>query len=570
LKSWPRILCWAGAYVLALALPRVAAGQEAAAPDRPGVEKVSFHRPDDATRFYHIRVELGVTDDEFVITSADVNGRAEAFVVATRSAGVSNGLERVDLEAVGRVRAREAAVVNVRCAWTNGVTAAVILHVWCARSGALSEIEWEGAAPASGGFPYPGWTEHRLLVLREDFGIERKDEPYVLFISDEAERVRTWAGELRVAAYDPASGATREIPSQVLYDKRRFDTPKQRKAYTTCQAAMLVDVPARGKSYYLIVYGNADTQPPQYPSDLKVSEREDGATWIENDYYEAQLDPKNNSIRGFRSKQFGVGAQRSFGFHDNPGLTLHYSPDVWVKNRPWTHARGWNPPPHHVMQQGPVAVVWRRWGHLPEAAEVEIDVTYRFFAKTPYVPVETTIDILEDVVVTALRNEELVFAPAREVTHAGWRELNGDVFYQPLSQGEGLQPGLVRILSPDAPYVCLAREDSGLGLASIRLKQHAGTRGAWPPVLASTATLIADYGWDFRYWTRTLVYPWGDHVSDDPVVLNADTYYGDTSAFCVFPIGAGDTPEARLAYVDRLHEALTQPIRIDHQGAGPW
>jgi hypothetical protein len=214
--------------------------------------------------------------------------------------------------------------------------------------------------------------------------------------------------------------------------------------------------------------------------------------------------------------------------------------------------------------------VWRRWGHLPKATEVEVNVTYHFFSKTPYVLVESTMDILQDLVVNALRNEEVVYMPSTEVDHAGWRRPNGEIVYRPVEQGAGLTPGIVDIIAAEAPYVCLVREENQLGLASIRLKQHAGTRGAWPPVLASTATIVADYGWNFRYWSRSLVYPWGDFVPDHPVILNADTYYGEKSAFCVFPLGDGDGPEARLAYLDALYNDLTHPISIDHQGAGPW
>lgn len=554
---------WVMFFLLAVAIPTSVFGQ--------GVTAVSFHSPDDTTRFYHAKVELAAAEHGYAIASATVNGNREVFVAYVD--GQLTQWEpdgRVARPSNGTIPAGKEAVFNVRCPWVAGESVTIAFEGTRTENDEPLTLDVKGVAPGEGGFPFAGWKEHRVLALRDDFGIERKQAPYVVFISDEAGRVRSWTSELRVAAYDPASGDAREIPSQVLYEKRRFDTPKEEAAYTTCQAAILVDVPANGKSYYVVAYGNPDAEPAQYESDLNVANRDDGATWIENDYYEVQLDPKNQSINGFRSKQFGQGEKRTFGFPERDGYTLHYNPDVWVKNRSWTHTKGWNPPPKRVMQQGPVAVVWRRWGHLPEATEVDVNVTYHFFAKTPYVLVESTIDIREDLVVNALRNEEVVFHPSSEVTHAGWRRLNGEIAYQPMAQGKGLTPGIVGIIAAEAPYVCLAREENGIGLASIRLKQHAGTRGAWPPVLASTATIIADYGWNFRYWSRSLVYPWGDYAPDHPVILNAETYYGEKSAYCVFPLGEGDSGEARLAYVDALHHELSHPISIDHQGAGPW
>lgn len=561
-------------FAAAMMVPVLTCGQETAAQtDTPSltVRAVSFHPPTDETRFYHARVELAPVDFAHKIDAAMVGGNAEVFIAYVD--GQLTQWEpdgRVDRPANGTVPAGHEAVFNIRCPWVAGETVTIVLSGKRLDTEAAINVAIEETAPANGGFPFSGWKEHRVLGLRDDFGIERKQAPYMMFISDEADRVQSWTKELRVAAYDLKTGETHEIPSQVFYEKRRFDTPKQESTYTTCQAAILVDVPANGKAYYIIAYGNDATEAPAYDSDLKVSQRDDGATWIENEFYEVQLDPQNQSINGFRPKQFGVGEKRTFGFPEKPGYTLHYNPDVWVKNRPWTHTKGWNPPPKRVMQQGPVAVAWRRWGHLPEATEVDVNVTYHFFAKTPYVLVESTIDIREDLVVNALRNEEVVFMPSTEVDHAGWRRQNGEIDYRPMVQGEGLTPGIVNIVAAEAPYVCLTREDNGIGLASIRLKQHAGTRGAWPPVIASTATIIADYGWNFRYWSRSLVYPWGDYVPDHPVVLNADTYYGEKSAFCVFPIGDGKSPERKLAYIDTLYDELSHPISIDHQGAGPW
>lgn len=544
---------------------------QARALQSPSVDSVTFHRPTDEIRFYHATIELGAVDDGYTIRSAAVNGNAEVFVAyvdGQLTQWEPNG--RVDRPSNGKIPAGKKAIFSVRCPWFAGKTVAIKLEGTQTDGEQPVTVEIEAEAPADGGFPFPGWKEHRMLVLRDDFGIDRTHAPYMLFVSDEASRVQSWTRELRVASYDLDSGETHEIPCQVFYEKRRFDTPQQDSTYTTCQAAFLVDVPANGKAYYVVAYGKDDAEAPSYESDLKVSQRDDGATWIENEFYEVQLDPQNQSINGFRSKQSGIGDKRTFGFPEKPGYTLHYNPDVWVKNRPWTHTKGWNPPPKRVMQQGPVAVMWRRWGHLPEATEVDVNVTYHFFSHTPYVLVESTIDIHEDLVVNALRNEEIVFMPSTEVDHAGWRRQNGEIDYRPMVQGEGMTPGIVSIVAAEAPYVCLTREENGIGLASIRLKQHAGTRGAWPPVLASTATIIADYGWNFRYWSRSLVYPWGDYVPDHPVILNADTYYGEKSAFCVFPLGEGDSAEARLAYVDSLYNELSQPIAIDHQGAGPW
>ncbi|MBI3117172.1 MAG: hypothetical protein HYZ00_00700, partial [Candidatus Hydrogenedentes bacterium] len=359
------------------------------------------------------------------------------------------------------------------------------------------------------------------------------------------------------------------VPSQVIYDKRRFDTPAQERAYATCQAAILADVPANDQVYYLIAYGNPEARMPEYETDLTM-EKKDGAIFINNEYYEIKLHGPSGQLHGFESKRYGTGANHRFGYMPDSGYTLHYNPDVWVKNRDWTHTHGWDPPPKYTVEAGPVVVVTRRWGHLPRATEVEVEVAYHFFSHTPYMLVESTMDIMQDVVANALRNEEVVFSPSTEVDHAGWKRANGRWGYKPVVQEDGLTPGMVQIIEPDAPYVCLTREADGLGMASLRLSQHAGARGDQSPVDAQSMTVIAHYGWNFRYWSRSLAYPWGDYIPDQPHVLNAGTYYGEKSAFCLFPLGEGKKANDKLDYVEELYGRLLHPVRVDHQGAGPW
>jgi len=88
--------------------------------------------------------------------------------------------------------------------------------------------------------------------------------------------------------------------------------------------------------------------------------------------------------------------------------------------------------------------------------------------------------------------------------------------------------------------------------------------------VANAMTVFADYGWDFKYWSRSLVYPWGDKVPDTPTVINKDTYYSEKSAYLLFPIGKGESPKEKLAYLEELYPRLQNPLRIDKQGAGPW
>ncbi|GMW01902.1 MAG: hypothetical protein AMXMBFR84_30380 [Candidatus Hydrogenedentota bacterium] len=546
-----------------------------AAPPTPA--SITFHNPTRDHRFYHAAVNLAPSNRAYTVETVEVNNYPEVFVALVDGAITQYNGTRVERTWNGRIPEGKPATFIVRCPWTNGQNIEVVLHGADQETKDSFECTVQGVAPNEGGFPFPGWKEHRILCLVETYGIPRENEPYLFFLSDEASRVKSWERELRIALFDPDSGRATEIPSQVLYEKRRFDTPMEEKAYSTCQAAFLANVPSNSGTCYLIAYGNPDAPATQYETDLKVrgasgtpQETNFGEVVIDNAFYEIQLHHASGQLNGFTSKQFGTGTNRKFGYMPDSGYPLHYNPDVWVRNRSWTHTKGWNPPPKMRVETGPVAVVVRRWGHLPRATEIEVEVVYHFFSNTPYVLVESTMDVMQDVVVNALRNEEVVFSPSTEVDHAGWMRTTGEIGYKPVVQEEGLTPGMIQILEADAPFVCLTRETDGLGMASIRLSQHAGSRGDQSPVVANTMTVLADYGWDFRYWSRSLIYPWGDFHEDRPTIANAGTYYGERSAYCLFPLGEGEAPEARLKYLADLHNRFTHPLRIDHQGAGPW
>lgn len=574
---------------------------DAFAAESPAIKGVTFEPPSPLVRFYHAKVELAAADAGYTIHQTAVGDRPDVYVSFIDGKPWQYNFEGPRGSIDPRIPAGKDVTLRIRCAWENGQEYPVrisydtkaALEEAKARAKAAGKnpdrarptpivIEGKGKAPAAGGFPYPGWSEYRLLVLGEDQGIARESEPQLLFLSAPKSLVSSWHDQVRVAAFDPATGKAREIPSQVLSEKTLAVSPAEAKkparhdafvapapdhVQTTCQIAFLADVPARGKSFYLVVYGNPDAKAPSYETDLKVVKDDQGATWIENECWRAQLDPKSGQFAGAISKLFGTGEDRSFGLKQYP---LHYNPDVWVSGRAWTHTHAWNPPAETRISAGPVAVVTRRWGTLPGAPEVRVHVTYYFFSRCPYAITESTIDIEKDLVVNALRNEEIVFAPRTQIDHIGYKRTGGEIGYKDISVEPGKTRGMLNVIEPDAPYVSMIREGSKLGMAGIRLGQFAGSRGADPAVLATNCTVLADYGWGFRYWSRALVYPWGDYLADESAIINAGTYYSERSAYCIFPLGDGPKPEAKLAWLEQLSRRLHAPVRIDHQGAGPW
>lgn len=537
-------------------------------PAGPDLIDVTFHPPSNTVRFYHATVSLSKSRTGYEILETRSRGKPEVYFPFVEGVPWQRDYTRDNGSVDPNIPSEKEAALHIRCPWKNGREET--LEVVCRAEGedATRVLAVTRVAPSSGGFPFPGWSEHLLLVLSEDFGLARENEPVVTFLTAKRETVGSWENELRVARYDFVSGEAVEIPSQVLSENSARDTPGNEAEYTTCEVAFLADSPPNAKVGYLFIFGNPSAAKPDYSSTLVSRRDASDAITIENPFYEIALHKESGQINDFVSTVFGTGEKNGFGCEK---YRLHYNPDCWAKGRDWSHTNKWNPPPNEVWEEGPVAIRSRRWGPLPWVPEVEVQVVYHFFDRVPYVLVDSTIDIVEDVVANALRNEEIVIEGSdTAVDHIGWRRKNGEVVYKPAELAPGLSRGMLGIVEPDATYVALVSERNHFGIAGIRLSQFAGSRGKAPPVVANTMTVFADYGWDFKYWSRSLVYPWGDKAPDIPTVLNSGTFYSEKSAYLLFPLGEGDSPQEKLAYLEELYPRLQNPLGVGKQGAGPW
>lgn len=539
----------------------------------PRVVAVSMRPPNDEVRFYHARVELTASQKPYRITHAAVDGSDAFLVPYVRGRAWQDELTPGTATVKTQMPAGEPVVVHLRHPWESGGAYRVALGYALAGPGAKQrEVRAGTQAPAAGGHVFPEWKENRLVVLVEQHGIPRRREPVTVFLSAHADEVGSFDQEVRVARLDAETGRATEVPSQVLMEKVLMakvlpDGEEGAPSTRMCQALFPADVPAHGRSLYVIAYGNPAAEKPTYATEMRMRKDEDGTVIMENSCCLVELHPRSGQINGIQSKKFGYGHARSFGFSD---YQLHYNPDVWVKDGQWTHTSDWDPPPNVSVTHGPLAIVTRRWGALPNAPEVEVCVTYIFLAGAPCVLVESVINVKKDIRANALRSDEFVFRPAASIDHVGWKEPGGSVHYKGTGFQRGRRRGMMAVTASDAPYVCVVREESKLGLASVHLKRFVGSYAGGPPTVSGDLTALADYGWGFRYWSRVLVYPWGDNQPDRALVLSAGTFYATRTAYCVFPLQEGESAVERLAYLEKLDRRLRSPLVIDHQGAGPW
>lgn len=255
-----------------------------------------------------------------------------------------------------------------------------------------------------------GWRFCKLVRLFETVDIQRFREPIELLVSFREQDITDPQREIRVAAVDAASGALREIPSQVWDDSRR---PGER----LCRLAFLADVAQHGAAAFLIFYGNPHAEQPQYTTDLTV----DGSSYhlrIENEHFVIQLAEQMGQIERITSKrQHGLELYAGGKGHGEPP-TIDWAHDYvegggWQKLRMknWAHCR------NYEVIRGPVVTHVRRWG-FPQSpvhpaitpSRMHVDVSYSFWTGLPMFFKTSTMEAVKDFQIEAMRDDEWVFS----------------------------------------------------------------------------------------------------------------------------------------------------------------
>src|SRR5690606_13893440 len=89
--------------------------------------------------------------------------------------------------------------------------------------------------------------------------------------------------------------------------------------------------------------------------------------------------------------------------------------DAWVLPENWTHASGWRlaePEAAPEVKEVSGPLMWRtiRTGEFPRVAGLEASVSYTAFAGSPYLLEASSMRFTRNLIVNAVRNNELVFS----------------------------------------------------------------------------------------------------------------------------------------------------------------
>jgi hypothetical protein len=519
-----------------------------------------------------------------------VDGEPWYFIRASFSeaAQLSKGAWRVSRIAVNGIRVRDFLLyqggrevlgkdiqgqqpfeVKARFSWQGNQSYEVQIQLENAKTRKSANFNQNISSPSVKGYWDPGWKNYLALVIAEENGIERLDYPVQATVGVFANTLKS-GDEIRVVKAKRSGNdvAYAEIPSQV-YDQVTWADQKilsveekdektnepiiRYHPTTSLSIGFLASLKPKEKATYLVFYNNSAAPKPAYATDLKVLGAGVGqpiGKTIENSFYKVTLNKKSGVIYEITEK-----ASKTLLEHKlETNGSIHWNPCLYSPPHSWTHTSDWENPPY-VELNGPVFYSIRIAAPLPFYPQALCSVTYHFYASVPYILVQTTIDITENMFVQALRNGEVVFNK-KVFKNAGYKTIDGRV------EGIDLQrtwrhPDHVITLRPDTPWVTFYNQDKGVAFANLFLdlamiNVEGGEASTEQPFI-----YIQNGPW--YYLARGLVYSFGTNNQTRMLPVRKGSVYSERIAFYPFSF---KKEQGYSVQADRLFNMLKYPLGV--------
>ncbi len=430
-------------------------------------------------------------------------------------------------------------------------------------------------------------------TLRETEGLERTHEPVEVTLSMSHPAEEGWEKTIRVVRLTSNEEAEL-IPYQIMHlDKAIYSPSSNDPVPASVESANVLFFASCSPSdtvRYRLYWGlRPDVDRSNLPEAIDVTPLEvtgeAPGLHLANEFYDVSLDPKSGGILTARFR--GRDISQTMFYHTIP---MHFAVDVWSPPQGWDHDYDWISPPNQNLVKGPLAVRYSRWGQMQKYPDVEISITYTFYAHVPWIHVSATMQFTNNRSARAVRIGEIVVSHTHQATpnekdadgkspdvftHYGWLDEYGDLQTIEVNahrDEEGranlpaVQPGALAILRWDTPWVAGWDSARNYGLATLRKNQFMGnTQGKIEPKTVP-CTYIANYGWGFTYWSRPVVYPFGARNTPEDIntVVPAGTLYCAEEALLFFQ------PDDSLTEVRETYLRVAKPLRHVFLGTGPW
>jgi hypothetical protein len=270
---------------------------------------------------------------------------------------------------------------------------------------------------------------------------------------------------------------------------------------TTFSLCFLAELDPNEKASYVVFFNNVSAENPDYPTDLVVNGEGLGKT-IDNDFYKILLDNKSGMISEIHEKQTGIKLEHKLETNG----ALHWNPGTYSPPHSWSHCSDWKNPVFSEVK-GPIFYSLRRSAPLPHLQEVTVSIDYYFYKNSPFILMESTMQVTEDLFVKALRNGEVVFN--KEVfTKAAYASVRGKMHTIDFHDTR-MHPEHVITLRPDTPWVAFYDEEKSIAFSSLFLDVSSSNILGGGPSLQQPYIYIQHGPW--FYMARAFVYSFGSN-----------------------------------------------------------
>lgn len=287
----------------------------------------------------------------------------------------------------------------------------------------------------------------------------------------------------------------------------------------------------------------------EIPKDLIVSGDKINLV-VENSFYKADLTKSNQS----EGKNHDSGQLRELFLKQNfnvllsrAGNRIHWAPNFQKKEHDhYSTIAGWDNPDYHLIN-GPYLVFTQRKGPAPNHPEIFLTARYFFYAALPYFKFYSSIEMVQNVWLTLLRNDEMTMDSL--FTNVAYKKKSGEILDLTFSQRYEILKA--DPIENDAPWLCFYNREKGYAFGSIRLKYDNSDKNSFPSPTYQAHTKISDGAGGGKYWNRRLIHEY-------PTFVPAGSKYVEENAYLVFKIQPND-PLKEIKY---RAGCLRNPLRI--------
>jgi hypothetical protein len=545
----------------------VLAGGSCAPVAETGLTHVMIGNPIPAIPFYHVRAAIRFEEKgPFEIQSVSANGRPITHFEVRDIEGrlIENKPYPYTWPLFAADKIKEFEFQNpwliARLDWEKGKT--YDLEVVIQRAGEPTPHTWTSQvkAPESGGYWDPRWAYYKSIVVTEDFGLDRTDEPIEFSLVFYPDQITDLEKELRIVRLDSRGGAT-VLPSQTYEIRsyleedveRRDEDGTVRPLYwlPTVHAKVVVPMTLKAdrSAVLLAFYGNPESEKPENSGGLRISGEGLGIT-VANDSYSVKLHPDSGMLDEIRL-QNGPDVTLLHKLETNGAI--HWNPDAYSPPRPWVHASDWNPPEEYRFVDGPVMFALHRKGVMPDMPEIALGITYKFFADSPYFLMTSYMEILEEIPLQTLRNAEVVL-DHKLIDSAAWLEPSSKV---PRQIRLASVPLLTEIHLPlDTRWMSFFHTGTKIAFGGIPMESSKAGLNL-EPLTCNPYFYIIRGPW--VYWTRALLAPYMTQNIQQIIPVPAGNVYWEKWAYLPYVLGEGP---ARFQPLSDLEMRLSRPLRI--------